>query len=108
MKYRIDPVAESMEQMDVIGTHEFEGNSAMLGEMSRHSDGINGVFQYAPEELIVLFKDWLNDMEDDVLAFAGEKASISADDVSGKFNVSGDSASFILKRLHGAGRLKTD
>jgi|GEM_PF-4096251 len=108
MKYRNDPINRFMDNMSVIGRGEFEGNVAMMGEMSRHDDDTSVNFNYATDELKTMFRDWIESMEDDVVTFAADKPCISALDVSSKFNISHESAIFILKRLQSKRRINLE
>ncbi len=99
MKYRIDPIENFMENMGFIGRHEFEGNVAMMGEMTRNEGNLFEAFRYAPEELVVIFRDWINDLEDDIISYAEGRTWISAPDVALRFKISRESANYIIKGM---------
>lgn len=57
-------------------------------------------------EILVLFEDWLEELEAEVISLAGEKDSINAGDLSRNLGLSQRGADFILSKLEREGKLK--
>lgn len=59
----------------------------------------------ADPELLVLFEDWLEEMEEEVIALVKETASLDAAVLARKLGLSPASAAFLLAKLQKEGRL---
>ena len=58
-------------------------------------------------ELLALFNDWLESMENEVLTFARERGDVRPEDVAERFKISRRAARILLNRLHLDGRLRS-
>jgi len=63
------------------------------------------LFAVADPNLLVLFEDWLEALEEEVITLVKEQGSADPDQVSGKLGLSPAGASFLLGKLKQEGRL---
>ena len=61
---------------------------------------------YATPELRALFEDWIREMESEILEFIKAKKKASPPDIATKFNISLESAVFLVNKLASKGKLK--
>lgn len=59
----------------------------------------------ADPELLVLFEDWLEEMEEEVIALVRETASLDVAAVARKLGLSPAGAAFLLAKLQEEGRV---
>ena len=63
------------------------------------------LFAMADPNLLILFEDWLEALEEEVISFVKEQGRSSPDQVSGKLGLSPAGAAFLLTKLKQEGRL---
>ena len=63
------------------------------------------LFAMADPNLLVLFEDWLEALEEEVVTLVKEQGSADPDQVSGKLGLSPAGAAFLLTKLKQEGRL---
>jgi hypothetical protein len=56
-------------------------------------------------EILVLFEDWLEELEDEVVALAGTHSDLSADDLVSNLGLSARGAVFLISKLKREGKL---
>ncbi len=56
-------------------------------------------------ELLVLFEDWLEELEEEVVAVVKETASLDAAALARRLGLSQAGAAFLIAKLQGEGRL---
>ena len=59
----------------------------------------------ADPELLVLFEDWLEELEEEVVSFAKEANSLNAETLAERFGLPLAGAAFLLTKLKREGRL---
>ena len=59
----------------------------------------------ADPDLLVLFEDWLEALEEEVVSQAKESGSLSPQDLARKLGLSEEGAAFLLSKLKKEGRL---
>jgi hypothetical protein len=59
----------------------------------------------ADSELLVLFEDWLDELENEVVSLAREHGSLSSDDLARKLGLSERGAAFIMSKLSREGKI---
>ncbi len=88
--------------------HGHHGHHADHGQPGHH--GNQGPFWgrfAAMGEMWALFNDWLESMEDEVVAFARERGDVQPEDVAERFKISRRAARILLNRLHRDGRMRS-
>jgi len=55
--------------------------------------------------LLVLFEDWLDELEEEVAALALDQGSLTPDDLAAKFGLSRRGATFLITKLQREGKL---
>ncbi|MEM3432838.1 MAG: hypothetical protein QXP27_01550 [Candidatus Methanomethyliaceae archaeon] len=73
----------------------------MMGSMNKSAK----ISDYATTEMRVLFDEWLNNLEEETIAFVKEKGKVSPDDVASRLKISKESALFIIGKLAREGKL---
>jgi hypothetical protein len=63
------------------------------------------LFAMADPNLLVLFEDWLEALEEEVVTLVKDQGSADPDQVSQKLELSPDGAAFLLTKLKQEGRL---
>ena len=63
------------------------------------------LFSVADPNLLVLFEDWLEALEEEVVTLVKEHGSADSDQISQKLGLSPAGAAFLLSKLKQAGRL---
>ena len=58
-------------------------------------------------ELWGLFDEWMESLEDEIVAFARERGTVKADDVAERFKISRRTARTLLRRLQRTGRVES-
>jgi len=89
-------------------TGRFCGPGAMFKTMMNDSSNTGELSEYAPSELRVLFEDWLLQLEEEIKAFAENRRSLKPEEVADAFQISRDSAAFVLKKMTQKGSLQED
>lgn len=56
-------------------------------------------------ELLVLFEDWLEELEEEVISLVGEHGPLSPAELAGKLGLSQRGATFLLSKLGREGKL---
>ncbi|RJR46467.1 MAG: hypothetical protein C4567_01960 [Deltaproteobacteria bacterium] len=59
----------------------------------------------ADPELLALFEDWLDELEDEVIALAREKGGLTPENLAAKFGLSRRGATFLITKLKREGKL---
>ncbi|MFA5111191.1 MAG: winged helix-turn-helix domain-containing protein [Desulfobaccales bacterium] len=59
----------------------------------------------ADPELLVLFEDWLDELEQEVISLAQKKGSLTPADLAAKLGLSQRGATFLLSKLNREGKL---
>jgi CRP-like cAMP-binding protein len=59
----------------------------------------------ADPEVLVLFEDWLEEMEEEVVAFVKKAGSMNANDLADGLGVSRSGATFLITKLRRDGKL---
>lgn len=59
----------------------------------------------ADPELLVLFEEWLEELEKEVVAFTKKSPSLNASDLARNLGISRAGAVFLITKLKGDGRL---
>jgi len=59
----------------------------------------------ADPELLVLFEDWLDELEGEVIALAKEQGALSPENLAAKFGLSRRGATFLFTKLQREGKL---
>ncbi len=59
----------------------------------------------ADPELLVLFEDWLDELEGEVTALAREQGSLTPENLAAKFGLSRRGATFLITKLQREGKL---
>jgi predicted HTH transcriptional regulator len=59
----------------------------------------------ADPELLVLFEDWLDELEGEVIALAKEQGGLTPENLAAKFGLSRRGAKFLIAKLKSAGKL---
>jgi hypothetical protein len=77
----------------------FCGPGAMFKTMTNNSSNTGELSEYAPSELRALFEDWLLQLEEEIKAFAENRKSLKPEEVADAFQISRDSAAFVLKKM---------
>ena len=63
---------------------------------------------FGTKEIRDLFKDWLEEIERDILLFVKGKGSVDPDAIASEFSMSRESAIFFLSRLARKGKIHMD
>ena len=63
---------------------------------------------FGTEEIRDLFKDWLEEIERDILAFVKGRDKVNPDVIASEFSLSRESAIFFLGRLARKGKIRMD
>jgi hypothetical protein len=63
------------------------------------------LFAIADPNLLVLFEDWLEALEEEVISVAKEQGSADSEQISDKLGISPSGAAFLLTKLKQEGRL---
>ena len=58
-------------------------------------------------EMWGLFDEWMESLEDEIVAFARERGTVKADDVAERFKISRRTARTLLRRLQRTGRVES-
>ena len=87
---------------------KFRGPGAMFNAMMNDSSNPGELSGYAPSELRMLFEDWLQQLEEEILAFAESRTSLKPEEVADAFQISRDSAAFVLKKMTQKGSIQID
>lgn len=56
-------------------------------------------------DLLVLFEDWFEELEEEVISLAGKHGPLNARELSGKLGISQRGATFLLSKLGREGKL---
>jgi hypothetical protein len=56
-------------------------------------------------EILVLFEDWLEELEHEVVALAASRSNLIAEDLVGELGLSARGATFLVSKLKREGRL---
>jgi hypothetical protein len=56
-------------------------------------------------EILVLFEDWLEELEHEVVAFAASRSNLIAEDLVAELGLSARGATFLVSKLKREGRL---
>jgi hypothetical protein len=56
-------------------------------------------------EILVLFEDWLEELEDEVVALAGTRSGLNAEDVVSNLGLSARGAAFLISKLKREGKV---
>jgi predicted HTH transcriptional regulator len=59
----------------------------------------------AEPELLVLFEDWLDELEEEVVALAREQGVLTPENLAAKFGLSRRGATFLITKLQREGKL---
>jgi hypothetical protein len=59
----------------------------------------------ADPELLVLFEDWLDELEEEVLSLAKGAGTLESHDLAAKFGLSPRGATFLISKLKREGKL---
>ena len=59
----------------------------------------------ADPELLVLFEDWLDELENEVISLAKKRGSLSLEDLAQKFGLSERGANFLISKLSREGKI---
>jgi len=59
----------------------------------------------ADPELLVLFEDWLEELEGEVISLAREQGTLNPRDLAAKFGLSRRGATFLISKLQKEGKL---
>lgn len=59
----------------------------------------------ADPELLVLFEDWLDELEGEVTALGREQGSLTPENLAAKFGLSRRGATFLITKLQREGKL---
>jgi len=59
----------------------------------------------ADPELLVLFEDWLDELENEVVKLAKERGSLSPADLAHKLGLSARGATFLMSKLSREGKI---
>ena len=59
----------------------------------------------ADPELLVLFEDWLDELENEVVSLAKESGSLSPGDLAQKLGLSARGAAFLMSKLSREGKV---
>ncbi|MBM4438624.1 MAG: hypothetical protein FJ029_15685 [Actinobacteria bacterium] len=86
---------------------EPEGVRDVLRGAGPHGWRRHGPPWVAASELWGLFEEWLESLEDDVVAFARERGTVKPEDVAERFNISARAARLVLRRLSRQGRVES-
>lgn len=56
-------------------------------------------------EVLVLFEDWLEELEDEVIAFTGQHENLTAEELAKKLGLSFRGADFLISKLKREGKM---
>lgn len=74
---------------------------SLLGKVSRYRE----LVAVAEPEILALFEEWLEALEEEVITLAGEGGSLDTEALSRKLGLSPSGAEFLLAKLRREGRL---
>jgi hypothetical protein len=59
----------------------------------------------ADPDLLVLFEDWLDELEEEVISLAQRQGTLTPQDLAAQLGLSQRGATFLISKLHRAGKL---